>query len=82
MAAIVSDVVNRMEESWLYIIGPGTKTRMITSRLELDKTLIRVDVVTGRELIATDVNKSQLGGRNLLGMYSSCWLLARNRKKL
>jgi predicted polyphosphate/ATP-dependent NAD kinase len=60
MAAIAADVVSNMEEDWLYIIGPGTTTRAITSRLGLDKTLIGVDVVSGRELIATDVNESQL----------------------
>jgi predicted polyphosphate/ATP-dependent NAD kinase len=62
MAAIAADVVSRMEESWLYIIGPGTTTRAITSRLGLDKTLIGVDVVSGGELIAKDVNESQLMG--------------------
>jgi predicted polyphosphate/ATP-dependent NAD kinase len=62
MAAIAADVVSRMEEGWLYIIGPGTTTRAITSRLGLDKTLIGVDVVSRGELIATDVNESQLIG--------------------
>jgi predicted polyphosphate/ATP-dependent NAD kinase len=60
MAAIAADVVSNMEDGWLYIIGPGTTTRAITSRLGLDKTLIGVDVVADGELIATDVNESQL----------------------
>jgi predicted polyphosphate/ATP-dependent NAD kinase len=60
MAAIAADVVSRMEESWLHIIGPGTTTRAITSRLGLDKTLIGVDVVSGGELVAKDVNESHL----------------------
>jgi predicted polyphosphate/ATP-dependent NAD kinase len=60
MAAIAADVVSRMEEGWLYIIGPGTTTRAIASRLRLYKTLIGVDVVSGGELVATDVNESQL----------------------
>ena len=60
MAAIAADVVSNMEDGWLYIIGPGTTTRAITSRLGLDKTLIGVDVVAGGKLIATDVNESQL----------------------
>jgi len=62
MAAIAADVVGKMENGWLYIIGPGTTTRAITSRLGVDKTLIGVDVVTERKLIATDVNESQLLG--------------------
>jgi predicted polyphosphate/ATP-dependent NAD kinase len=58
--AIACDVVRNMEESWLYIIGPGTTTRAITSSLALSKTLIGVDVVADRELVAADVNESQL----------------------
>jgi predicted polyphosphate/ATP-dependent NAD kinase len=60
MAAIAADVVSNMEGGWLYIIGPGTTTRAITSRLGLDKTLIGVDVVADGELVAADVNESQL----------------------
>ena len=60
MAAIAADVVSNMEDGWLYIIGPGTTTRAITSRLGLAKTLIGVDVVARGELVATDVNESQL----------------------
>jgi predicted polyphosphate/ATP-dependent NAD kinase len=58
--AIACDVVRKMEESWLYIVGPGTTTRAIASRLGLSKTLIGVDVVAGGELVATDVNESRL----------------------
>jgi len=60
MAAIAADVANKMEDGWLYIIGPGTTTRAITSRLGLDKTLIGVDVVAGGKVVAADVNESQL----------------------
>jgi predicted polyphosphate/ATP-dependent NAD kinase len=60
MAAIAAHVINNMEDGWLYIIGPGTTTRAITSRLGLDKTLIGVDVVAEGGLVAADVNESQL----------------------
>ncbi len=60
MAAIAADVVSNMEDGWLYVIGPGTTTRAITTRLGLDKTLIGVDVVAEGKLIAADVNESQL----------------------
>ncbi len=59
-AEIAADVVSKMEDDWLYVIGPGTTTRAITTRLGLDKTLIGVDVVAERELLAADVNESQL----------------------
>jgi predicted polyphosphate/ATP-dependent NAD kinase len=60
MAAIAADVVSKMEDGWLYVIGPGTTTRAITSRLGLPKTLIGVDVVADGRLVAADVNESQL----------------------
>jgi predicted polyphosphate/ATP-dependent NAD kinase len=60
MEAIAHDVVDGMEDDCLYIIGPGSTTRAIASRLGLDKTLVGVDVVAGGELAATDVNESQL----------------------
>ena len=60
LASIAYDVVDKMEDDWLYIIGPGTTTRAITDELGLDKTLIGVDVVLNRELLAADVNEAQL----------------------
>jgi predicted polyphosphate/ATP-dependent NAD kinase len=69
--AIAHDVVGQMVPGRLYIIGPGTTTRAITSRLGLNKTLIGVDVAYKEEeagvgpqpegrLVAADVNESQL----------------------
>jgi predicted polyphosphate/ATP-dependent NAD kinase len=60
MEAIAYDVVDGMEDDCLYIIGPGSTTRAIASLLGLDKTLVGVDVVAGGELVASDVNESQL----------------------
>jgi len=60
MEAIAADVVSQMEDGWLYVLGPGTTTRAITDSLGLEKTLIGVDVVLNGELLAADVNESQL----------------------
>jgi predicted polyphosphate/ATP-dependent NAD kinase len=60
MASIAADVVDRMQPGWLYIIGPGTTTRAITDELGLAKTLIGVDVVLDRALLAEDVTEAQL----------------------
>ena len=60
LGAIACDVVDQMEDDCLYIIGPGTTTRAITSRLGLDKTLIGVDVVFQGQLVTVDANESQL----------------------
>lgn len=60
MAAIARDVVDMMEPETLYILGPGTSTRAVARLLGLAKTLIGVDVVLNRRLLAADVNESQL----------------------
>jgi len=60
MRAIAADVVEGMEEGTLYILGPGTTTRAIAERLGLPKTLIGVDVVRDRRMVALDVNEAQL----------------------
>jgi predicted polyphosphate/ATP-dependent NAD kinase len=60
MAAIAREVVDRMEPDTLYILGPGTSTRAVTRLLGLAKTLIGVDVVLNRRLLAADVNEAQL----------------------
>ncbi len=58
--AIACDVVDRMGDDSLYIIGPGTTTRAITSKLGLNKTLVGVDVFFKGKLLTTDVDESQL----------------------
>jgi len=58
--AIAFAVVEGMEDDCLYIIGPGTTTRAVMTRLGLEKTLIGVDVVENGELVAADVNESQI----------------------
>jgi len=60
MEAIAWDVVDGMDDETLYIIGPGTTTRAIASRLGVPKTLLGVDVVQQGRLVAADTNESQL----------------------
>lgn len=60
LAAIAEDIVTKMDDGVLYIIGSGTTTRAITDELGLDKTLLGVDVVLNGELIARDASESQL----------------------
>jgi len=60
LAAIAEDIVGKMEEDVLYIIGPGTTTRGIAEEMGLEKTLLGVDVVLNREMIARDANESKL----------------------
>jgi len=57
---MAAEVAANMEKDTLYIIGPGTTTRTIMERLELPNTLLGVDVVFNRELVANDVGEKQL----------------------
>jgi len=60
MEEVALHIVDHMVDEHLHVIGPGTTTRAILTKLGLHKTLIGVDVVRRRELVARDVNESQL----------------------
>lgn len=60
LRAIADYVVDCMQDDLLYIIGPGTTTRAIMDRLGLQNTLLGVDVVVDRKLVASDVNEKSL----------------------
>lgn len=58
--AIALDVIDHMEDNTLYIVGPGTTTKAVLSALDLEGTLMGVDVVRNRRLIAKDCNEAEL----------------------
>ncbi len=58
--AIASDIIENMDDNCLYVIGPGTTLRPIMERLGLKKTLLGVDVLLKKKLLASDVNEKQL----------------------
>lgn len=60
MEGMAAEVAANMEKDTLYIIGPGTTTRTIMERLDQPNTLLGVDVVLNRELVANDVGEKQL----------------------
>jgi len=60
MDAIANDIVNNMQDDYLYIIGPGTTLRGIMEKLGLKKTLLGVDAVYNRNLVGSDLNEAQL----------------------
>ena len=57
---IAGELMSGMDDDTVYIFGPGTTTRDILSELGLRKTLLGVDVLRARRLIATDANERQL----------------------
>jgi predicted polyphosphate/ATP-dependent NAD kinase len=57
---IAACVVEQMNDEFLYIIGPGSTTRAIGQELGFEKTILGVDVVDRRKLVAKDANERQL----------------------
>lgn len=60
MGGMAGYVMDLMEEDTLYIIGPGSTTRSIMKGLELENTLLGVDVVKNNQLVALDVSEEEL----------------------
>lgn len=60
LAGIADDVIERMRDGALYIIGPGTTTRAIAERMGGRKTLLGVDLFCRGELIASDATEQQI----------------------
>ena len=68
LRGICSEVLRAMEDpECIFAVGPGTTTRGILQELGLDNTLLGVDVVKDKKLLANDVTAGQLldliGGR-------------------
>ena len=57
---IANEITDEMEPDILYVLGPGTTVEPITEILGLKKTLLGVDLVKNRELVASDLNEEQL----------------------
>jgi len=59
-AAVAVFVIEKMKPDLIYIIGPGTTTRTIGDLLDAKKTLLGVDILSDKKLIAKDVNEKQI----------------------
>ncbi|HZX21589.1 MAG TPA: ATP-NAD kinase family protein [Clostridia bacterium] len=60
--AISDKIIEMMEEEEdvYYIIGSGTSTRPIMDKLGLPNTLLGIDIVKNKQLVASDVNEKQI----------------------
>ncbi len=59
-AAIAVYVIEEMQPDILYIVGPGTTTRTVADLLDQKKTLLGVDLFLDKEIVAKDVNETQI----------------------
>ena len=55
--AVAAGIAGLMRDDILYIVGPGTTTRVVLEGMGLRGTLLGVDVVLNGELVAQDVNE-------------------------
>lgn len=60
LKAIAQAVIDDMSDDTYYILGPGTTVKAIGDELNIDKTLLGVDVVYQKRLVGKDLNEQQL----------------------
>jgi predicted polyphosphate/ATP-dependent NAD kinase len=59
-AAMAIYIIEQMKHNVLFIVGPGTTTRTIADLLDQKKTLLGVDLILDKKIIAKDVNEQQI----------------------
>ena len=59
-AAIAIYIIESIEPNVVYIVGPGTTTRTIADLLDEEKTLLGVDLLCNKKIVAKDVNEKQI----------------------
>lgn len=60
MVGMAEYIVDKMTDETIYIIGTGGTTQSIMEELGLANTLLGVDVVQNRKLVASDVTEAEL----------------------
>jgi predicted polyphosphate/ATP-dependent NAD kinase len=58
--AIAKYLIEEMREDYIYIVGPGSTTKIIFDLLDLEKTLLGVDVLYRKKIIAKDANEKEI----------------------
>ncbi len=53
-------IVEEMEQNIYYLIGPGSTTKAITNALNQNKTVLGVDLLLNKKIVANDLNEQQI----------------------
>jgi len=53
-------IVEEMEENIYYLVGPGSTTKAITNALNQNKTVLGVDLLLNKKIVANDLNEQQI----------------------
>jgi predicted polyphosphate/ATP-dependent NAD kinase len=59
-AAIAVYIIEEMQPDVLYIMAPGTTTRTVADLLDQKKTLLGVDLLENKKIVASDVNEQYI----------------------
>ena len=54
------EIVESMSDEFFYIIGPGTTTRAVMHKLNLENSLLGIDLVHKKKLVGKDLNETEL----------------------
>lgn len=54
---IAAEILDEMSDEYYYIIGPGTTTKVIMEFLNLDYSLLGVDIIHKKKLVGRDLNE-------------------------
>ena len=57
---VTINIIEEMEDDVVYLIGSGTSTRPIMEELELPNTLLGIDIVENKKLVASDVTEKEI----------------------
>ena len=57
---IAAEILDEMSDEYYYIIGPGTTTKVIMEFLNLDYSLLGVDIIHKKKLVGKDLNEKEI----------------------
>ena len=72
IAAHLREEIDKESET-LFLLGPGSTVQAVGRALNIDKTLLGVDAVVGRQIVGKDLNERQI--LDLLARYHRCKLV-------